>query len=186
MLAPIQLPLDEMVFPTLNLAYRACPSGREARYDAITWIPRRMAARQHQHRTVSSVQSSSMIPTAARSSIGWTWYDKPHYLVPDDKVGEEAFSIIREAMVKSSARAISRVVLYHRERAVLLEPRDKGMVLWTPRRSGNRRAWRPPRSVNRSPARRLCGAWSWIGQLSAVRRCASRREPRCLPGASGG
>ena len=30
-----------------------------------------------------------------------------------------------------SQRAISRVVLNHRERAVLLEPRDKGMVLWT-------------------------------------------------------
>jgi DNA end-binding protein Ku len=64
-------------------------------------------------------------------SIGWIWYDKPHYLVPDDKIGEEAFSVIREAMVKSNTRAISRVVLYHRERAVLLEPRDKGMVLWT-------------------------------------------------------
>ena len=64
-------------------------------------------------------------------SIGWIWYDKPHYLVPDDKVGEEAFSVIREAMVKSNTRAISRVVLYHRERAVLLEPRDKGIVLWT-------------------------------------------------------
>jgi DNA end-binding protein Ku len=64
-------------------------------------------------------------------SIGWLWYDKPHYLVPDDKVGDEAFSVIREAMVKSNTRAISRVVLYHRERAVLLEPRDKGMVLWT-------------------------------------------------------
>src|SRR2546421_7329470 len=64
-------------------------------------------------------------------SIGWIWYDKPHYLVPDDKVGEEAFSVIREAMVKSNTRAISRVVLYHRERAVLLEPRDNGMVLWT-------------------------------------------------------
>ena len=46
-------------------------------------------------------------------------------------MGEEAFSVIREAMVKSMTRAISRVVLYHRERAVLLEPRDKGMVLWT-------------------------------------------------------
>jgi DNA end-binding protein Ku len=46
-------------------------------------------------------------------------------------VGEEAFSVIREAMSKSNTRAISRVVLYHRERAVLLEPRDKGMVLWT-------------------------------------------------------
>jgi DNA end-binding protein Ku len=65
------------------------------------------------------------------ASIGWIWYDKPHYLAPDDKVGEEAFSVIREAMVKSNTRAISRVVLYNRERAVLLEPRDKGMVLWT-------------------------------------------------------
>ena len=64
-------------------------------------------------------------------SIGWIWYDKPHHLVPGDKIGEEAFSVIREAMVKSNTRAISRVVLYHRERAVLLEPRDKGMVLWT-------------------------------------------------------
>src|SRR5437764_35490 len=64
-------------------------------------------------------------------SIGWIWYDKPHYLMPDDKVGEEAFSVIREAMMKSNTRAVSRVVLYRRERAVLLEPRDKGMILWT-------------------------------------------------------
>src|SRR5438045_9741199 len=34
-------------------------------------------------------------------------------------------------MSKSNSRVISRVVLYHRERAVLLEPRGKGMVLWT-------------------------------------------------------
>src|SRR5436190_1963913 len=34
-------------------------------------------------------------------------------------------------MVKSNTRAISRVVLHHRDRAVLLEPRDKGMILWT-------------------------------------------------------
>jgi DNA end-binding protein Ku len=64
-------------------------------------------------------------------SIGWMWYDTPHFLVPDDKVGEEAFSVIREAMLASRTRGISRAVLYHRERAVLLEPRDKGIVLWT-------------------------------------------------------
>jgi len=34
-------------------------------------------------------------------------------------------------MLASRTRAISRAVLYHRERAVLLEPRDKGIVLWT-------------------------------------------------------
>jgi DNA end-binding protein Ku len=33
-------------------------------------------------------------------SIGWIWYDEPHYLVPDDKVGEEAFSVIRESHVE--------------------------------------------------------------------------------------
>jgi DNA end-binding protein Ku len=63
--------------------------------------------------------------------IGWIWYDTPHFLVPDDRVGEEAFSVIREAMKVSRTRALSRLVLYHRERAVLLEPRDKGIVLWT-------------------------------------------------------
>ena len=76
----------------------------------------------------------------AANSIGWVWYDTLHYLVPDDKIGEEAFSVIREAMVKSNMRAISRVVLYHRERAVLLEPRDEGMVLW-PLRYGDEAAY---------------------------------------------
>jgi len=68
---------------------------------------------------------------APRSSVGWIWYDTPHYLVPDGKVGEEAYSVIREAMKATKTVGISRVVLYRRERAVLLEPRDNGIVLWT-------------------------------------------------------
>ncbi|GLK57231.1 DNA end-binding protein Ku [Methylopila capsulata] len=68
---------------------------------------------------------------APADSVGWIWYDKPHYLVPDDKVGEEAFSVIREAMAATGMVGISRLVLYRRERAVLLEPRGKGIVLWT-------------------------------------------------------
>lgn len=64
-------------------------------------------------------------------SIEWIWYDKPHYLFPDDPVGEEAFSVIRDAMADMGTVGISRLVLYRRERAVLLEPRGKGIVLWT-------------------------------------------------------
>jgi DNA end-binding protein Ku len=64
-------------------------------------------------------------------SIGWIWRDKPHYLAPDDKVGEEAFSVIRDAMQATGLVGISRLVLYRRERAVMLEPRGKGLVLWT-------------------------------------------------------
>ena len=66
-----------------------------------------------------------------KDSIEWIWYDKPHFLMPDDPVGEQAFSVIRDAMEKTGTVAISRIVLYRRERAVMLEPRDKGIVLWT-------------------------------------------------------
>lgn len=66
-----------------------------------------------------------------RDSIGWIWYDKPHYLLPSDEVGQEAFSVIREAMDKSAVFGLARLVMYRRERAVLLEPRGKGIVLWT-------------------------------------------------------
>ena len=64
-------------------------------------------------------------------SIEWIWYDKPHYLVPNDRVGEEAFSVIRGAMAATGTVGIARLVLYRRERAVMLKPRDKGIVLWT-------------------------------------------------------
>lgn len=66
-----------------------------------------------------------------KESIDWVWYDKPHYLTPDDPVGEEAFSVIRQAMEATGTVGISRLVLYRRERAVLLRPRDRGIVLWT-------------------------------------------------------
>jgi DNA end-binding protein Ku len=66
-----------------------------------------------------------------RDSIGWIWLDKPHYLTPDDKAGEEAFAVIRDAMRETDTVGISRLVVYRRERAVMVEPRGRGLVLWT-------------------------------------------------------
>ncbi|MBB6252997.1 Ku protein [Nitrospirillum iridis] len=66
-----------------------------------------------------------------RDTIGWIWYDTPHYLTPADPVGEEAFSVIREAMAATGKVGISRLVMYRRERAVMLEPRGKGIIVWT-------------------------------------------------------
>src|SRR5690606_29779117 len=42
-----------------------------------------------------------------KDAIGWIWYDKPHYLTPSDKVGEEAFAVIREAMAANKVVGIS-------------------------------------------------------------------------------
>ena len=64
-------------------------------------------------------------------SIDWIWYDTPYFLMPDDEVAQEAFAVIREAMAATGTVGISRLVLSRRERAVLLEPRGKGIILWT-------------------------------------------------------
>lgn len=78
--------------------------------------------------TVRTIDIDVFVP---RASIPWIYLDSPHYLVPDDEVGEEAFAVIRDAMAATRMVGISRVVLYRRERAVMLEPRDGGIVLWT-------------------------------------------------------
>lgn len=66
-----------------------------------------------------------------RDSIDWIYYETPHFLAPEDKVGTEAFCVIREAMKASKVVGIARLVLNRRERAVLLEPSGNGIILWT-------------------------------------------------------
>lgn len=64
-------------------------------------------------------------------SVGWVWLDRPHHLLPDDTPGAEAFAVIREVLRRGGVVGVARLVLNRRERAVMIEPRDKGLVLWT-------------------------------------------------------
>jgi DNA end-binding protein Ku len=68
---------------------------------------------------------------APRDSIQWVWLETPYYLSVEDPVGQEAFSVIRDAMAAQKMVGISKLVISRRERAVMLEPRGKGIVLWT-------------------------------------------------------
>jgi DNA end-binding protein Ku len=63
-----------------------------------------------------------------RSEIDPVYYDSSYYIVPDDEVGAEAFAVIREAMRKRDMVGLARVVLYGRERIIMLEPRGKGLA----------------------------------------------------------
>jgi DNA end-binding protein Ku len=80
---------------------------------------------------LESVRTIEIDIFTPRDSIEWIWLEKPHYLVPNDKVGEDAFAVIRDAMRAENMVGISRLVFGQRERAVMLEPRDEGIVLWT-------------------------------------------------------
>ena len=78
--------------------------------------------------TTRTIDIKQFVPA---HSIEWIWYDTPYYLMPDDEVAQEAFAVIRQAMEATDTLGISRLVLARRERAVMLEPCGKGIVLWT-------------------------------------------------------
>jgi DNA end-binding protein Ku len=63
-----------------------------------------------------------------RADIDEIYLDTPYYLAPTDRVGEEAFAVIRDAMRSEKMVGLARVVLFRRERLMMLEPRDKGIV----------------------------------------------------------
>lgn len=65
------------------------------------------------------------------NSIDQVWFNRPHYVTPNDKVGEEAYCVIRDAMAATKTVGIARIVLYRREQAVVLQPLDNGLLLWT-------------------------------------------------------
>ncbi len=64
----------------------------------------------------------------SRDQIDERYLDSPYYLTPNDKVGQEAFAVIRETMRDKGMVALGRVVLAKRERVIMLEPWEKGLV----------------------------------------------------------
>ncbi|MGO4439724.1 non-homologous end joining protein Ku [Rhizobium sp. RAF56] len=78
--------------------------------------------------TVKTIDIDKFVPA---DTIEWIYLEKPHYLMPDDPVGQEAFAVIRDAMASDKVVGVSKLVIGRRERAVVLEPRGEGIVLWT-------------------------------------------------------
>jgi DNA end-binding protein Ku len=63
-----------------------------------------------------------------RSEIDDLYLVRPYYIVPDGKVGHDAYAVIRETIRSLDKVAIARVVLTNREHIIALEARDKGLM----------------------------------------------------------
>src|SRR5450759_61348 len=63
-----------------------------------------------------------------KSDIDNRYLIRPYYLVPDGKVGPDAFAVIRETIRGMNKVAIGRVVLTNREHIIALEPLGKGLM----------------------------------------------------------
>jgi DNA end-binding protein Ku len=66
-----------------------------------------------------------------RTDVDEIYFDTPYYIVPNDKSGQEAFVVIREAMEREGLVGLARVVLYRREHLLMLQPRGKGLLAMT-------------------------------------------------------
>jgi DNA end-binding protein Ku len=72
-----------------------------------------------------TIDIDRFVPAA---QIDKRFYDSPYYIVPTDKVGQEAFAVIRDAMKGKGAVALGRIVVSKRERVIALEPYGKGLI----------------------------------------------------------
>lgn len=64
------------------------------------------------------------------NEIDDVYFDKPYYLAPD-KMGTDAFVLLRDGMKKAEVAAIARTVLFRRLRTVLVRPHGKGLIATT-------------------------------------------------------
>jgi len=75
-----------------------------------------------------TIEIDSFVP---REQIDERYLDSPYYITPDGQVGQDAFAVIREAMRGKDMVALGRVVLAKRERVIVLQPWDKGLMATT-------------------------------------------------------
>jgi DNA end-binding protein Ku len=71
-------------------------------------------------------------------SIDPIYVERPYYLAPDGQMALEAFAVMREGM--KGMAGIGKLALYGREYLVAVQPRDKGLVMYTMRRANEIRS----------------------------------------------
>ncbi|MCP3442854.1 Ku protein [Bradyrhizobium sp. CCGUVB14] len=72
-----------------------------------------------------TIEIDEFVPKA---DIDSRYLIRPYYLVPDGKVGHDAFAVIRETIRSMDKVAIGRVVLTNREHIIALEPLESGLM----------------------------------------------------------
>ena len=72
-----------------------------------------------------TIDIESFVP---RKEVDEIYLDESYYIAPNNKVAYEAFSVIRDAMKKEDLVGLARVVLYRRERILMLHPRGDGLM----------------------------------------------------------
>ena len=77
---------------------------------------------------LESTRTIDITEFVPRSDIDDLYLVRPYYIVPDGKVGHDAYAVIRDTIKAMDKVALATVVLTNREHVIALEPRGKGLV----------------------------------------------------------
>ncbi len=87
---------------------------------------------------VDSTRVIALEKFTADTDIDPIYLERPYYLAPDGPVAREAFAVIREGM--KGMAGVGKVALYGREYLVKVQPREKGLVMYTLRHAAEIRS----------------------------------------------
>ena len=85
------------------------------------------------------------------SAIDSIYLERPYYLAPDGPVASEAFAVVREGM--EGMAGIGKVALYGREYLVKVQPRERGLIMYTLRHADEIRAMESIDELAQMPAK---------------------------------
>jgi DNA end-binding protein Ku len=85
------------------------------------------------------------------AAIDPIYIERPYYLAPDGAMSQEAFAVMREGM-KGKA-GIGKLALYGREYLVAVQPRDKGLVMYTLRHAKEIRSMDNIEELDQTPGK---------------------------------
>jgi DNA end-binding protein Ku len=85
------------------------------------------------------------------AAIDPIYFERPYYLAPDGQMAFESFAVIREGM-KGKA-GIGKLALYGREYLVAVQPKEKGLMMYTMRRSNEIRSMATIEELEGVPAK---------------------------------
>ena len=125
----------------------------------------------------ASTRVINVVQFANATAIDPVYVERPYYLAPDGQVAAEAFAVMREGMVGKAA--IGKLALYGREYLVAIQPREKGLVMYTMRHASEVRSMSAIDELSTVPAkikpdevklaRQVIGSFESEGDLSQYR-----------------
>jgi DNA end-binding protein Ku len=96
-----------------------------------------------------STRVINLVQFTDAAAIDPIYFERPYYLAPDGDVAGEAFAVIRDGMAGKAG--IGRLAIHGREYVVAVQPREKGLVMYTLRQAAEVRAMSQIEELDRVP-----------------------------------